>query len=184
MRRHTGESVRRIVFERMTRISWGRLVGASLTGYVVAVASLTVLFGNPFVKRILFTDDAGQSAKVLSVWLEQEPLPAVTPFWDKLGEVSGRGLVVQALLLVWSFAVAITYALGWVHRRGSRAWLGATFGLAMWAVLFLFFEAYVPFNILGEPFRLILLELALELVAMIAMGIAIAWVYSPRPGVE
>lgn len=58
-----------------SEISWGRLIGASVVAYVVAVASLTILFGNPLIERILFTEQAGQSDKVLSVWLEQlDPL--------------------------------------------------------------------------------------------------------------
>lgn len=163
----------------MNQISWGRMIGASVIAYVVAVASLTSLFGNPFIERILFTEQWGQSDKVLSVWLEQEPLPAVTPFWDHLGEIDGRGLAVQGLLLVWTFALVLVYALAWAHGPGSRWWRGVTFGVAVWAVLFVFFEAFIPFNVLGEPFPLVLVELVLELVAMILTGIAIALVYRP-----
>lgn len=164
----------------MNQITWSRIIGASVVADVVAVASLSVLFGNPFMERVLFTGQAGQSDKVLSVWLEQEPLPAVTPFWDDLGEIDGRGLAVQGLLPVWAFALVLVYALGWAHRPGSRWWRGITFGVAVWAVLFLFFEAFIPFNVLGEPFPLVLLELALELVAMVGTGIVIALVYRPR----
>lgn len=164
----------------MNQISWSRIIGASVIAYVVAVASLTILFGNPFIERTLFTEQAGQSDKVLSVWLEQEPLPAVTPFWDELGEINNRGLAVQGLLLVWVFALVLVYALGWAHRTGSRWWRGVTFGVGSWAVLFVFFEAFIPFNVLGEPFPLVLVELVLEMVAMIATGIAIALVYSSR----
>lgn len=114
------------------------------------------------------------------MWLEQEPLPAITPFWDDFGEIDNRGLTVQGLLLVWAFALLLVYALGWAHRPGSRWWRGVTFGVAAWAVLFLFFEAFIPFNVLGEPFPLVLVELALELVAMVVTGTFIALVYSYR----
>lgn len=161
----------------MSRIRWRRVLGASVVAYMTAIASLTILFGNPFIERILFTDEAGQSEKVLSVFLQQEPLPAVTPFWDQLGEIEARGFAVQGMLLVWAFAVVIVYAVAWAERPGSRWWRGASFGIAVWAVLFLFFEAYVPFNILGEPFPLVLVELSLQLIAMVATGLAIALVY-------
>lgn len=161
----------------MSQIRWARLMGACLVAYLVAFSSLTVLFGNPVVERVLYTDEAGQSDKVLSAWLEQEPLPAVTPFWEDIGNIDGRFLAVQGLLLIWIFAVVLTYALAWSHRPGSPWRRGATFGLAVWAILFVFFEAFVPFNILGEPFRLVLLELGLQLVAMVATGVAIALVY-------
>ena len=164
----------------MSRISWRRLFAASVAAYLTAVASLTILFGNPVIERFLYTDAVGQSEKVINVFLEQEPLPAVTPFWDQLGEIDGRGLAVQAMLFLWAIAVVVVYALGWADRTGSRWWRGVSFGIAVWAVLFLFFEAYVPFNLLGEPLRLVLVELSLQLIAMIATGIAVAWVYSPE----
>lgn len=63
----------------MAQIRWSRLLGATAAGYVVAVRSLTLLFGNPLAERLLFTAEAGQSNKVLAVWLELEPLAAVTP---------------------------------------------------------------------------------------------------------
>lgn len=51
----------------------------------------------------------------------------------------------------------------------------------MWAILFIFFEAYVPFNILGEPFPLVLVQLSLQLVAMVLTGITIALFYRTKP---
>lgn len=165
----------------MAQMRWSRLLVATAAAYVVAVGSLTLLVGNPLVERLLFTDEAGQSNKVLEVWLEQEPLPAVTPFWDQLGDMDGRGFVVQGLFVLWTFALVVVYALGWVHRPGSEWSKGITYGIAIWSILFIFFEAYVPFNILGEPFRLVLLELSLLLVAMVLTGITIALSYRIEP---
>ena len=164
----------------MRHIHWPRAIAAAVAAYVVAVGSITLLFGNPLIEQILFTDGAGQSPKVLAVWLELAPLPAVTPLWRDFGEISGRGLVVQGLLLLWASAAVIVYASVWNATSGSVWRKGVTFGLAVWALLFLFFEALVPFNILGEPFRLVLLELALQLVAMLAMGMVVAVVYRPQ----
>ena len=165
----------------MRRINWRRLLITSVVAYIVAVASLTLLLGNPFIARVLFTEDAGQSDKVLSVWMEQEPLPAVTPFWDDLGVIDGRGLAVQAMLLLWAFGLVVVYAFGWGDRPGRPVWRGVSLGVAMWAVLFLFYEAFIPFNLLGEPFPLVLLELALTLVAMVFTGVVIALIYRPAP---
>lgn len=162
----------------MGQIRWARLIGVSVVAYLVAVGSLTVLFGNPFIERLLFTDQAGQSDKVLSAWLEQEPLPAVTPLWDDLAHIGPRGLAVQGLLLGWAFSVVLIYALGWERRPGPVWRKGLSFGIAVWAVVFVFFEAWVPFNLLGEPIVLVLLELALQLVAMVVTGLAIAASYS------
>lgn len=163
----------------MGHIAWRRLIGAALVGYVVAMTSLTLLFGNPISQRILFTSEAGQADKVLSVWLEQEPLPAVTPVWDDLGEPNARQAAVQGMLVLWALALTLAFAMGWAHRPGPAWRRGLTFGVTMWAVLFLFFEAWVPLNVLGEPFALVLFELGLELVAMIVTGVAIALLYRP-----
>jgi hypothetical protein len=163
----------------MRQISWGRAVSASVVAFVVAVGSLTLLFGNPLIERLLFTSESGQSSKVLSVWLEQEPLPAVTPLWDDLADITGRGVAVQVLLLIWATALVLLYVLGWAGRDGPAWRRGLTFGVLVWVVVFLFFEAWVPFNLLGEPFGLVLVELALQLVAMVATGIAIALIYRP-----
>jgi hypothetical protein len=163
----------------MMRPDWPRVIAAGVVAYVVAVASLTLLFGNPLSERLLFTPAAGQSPKVLAVWLEQPPLPAVTPLWADVGSIDGRGLAVQALLLAWALGLALVYALGWRQRPGPAWRRGLAFGVAMWAVVFVFFEAWVPFNVLGEPFHLVAFELALELVAMSLTGVAIAVVYRP-----
>lgn len=165
----------------MRRISWRRLLITSVVAYVAAVASLTLLLGNPFISELLFSEEAGQSDKVLSVWLEQEPLPAVTPLWADLDEIDGRGFAVQAMLLLWASALVIVYALGWRDGPGRPIRRGLTFGVAMWAVLFLFYEAFIPFNLLGEPFPLVLVELALTLIAMAITGVVIALTYRPAP---
>ena len=160
----------------------GRIVRFALTtvtAYLVIVGTLTLLFGNPVAERLLFGPDAGQSEKVISVWLEQEPLPAVTPFWSDVGEIGARGVAVQGLLLVWAAGLVLLYALGWSGRGGSRWWRGLGFGVVVWVVVFVFFEAWVPFNLLGEPFRLVVVELSLQLATMMLAGIAIAFVYRP-----
>ncbi len=46
-------------------------------------------------------------------------------------------------------------------------------------MLFLFFKAFTPFNMLGEPLRLVALELGLQLVAMVTTGLVIAVIYRP-----
>lgn len=165
----------------MTQIRWSRLLGATAAAYVVAVGSLTLLFGNPLAEGLLFTDEAGQTDKVLAVWLELDPLPAVTPFWDQIGDIEGRGFAVQGMFVLWAFALVVVYALGWANRPGSKLWKGITFGIATWAILFIFFEAYIPFNLLGEPFPLVLVELSLQLVAMVLTGVTIALLYRTKP---
>lgn len=160
------------------RVSWSRIVLAGIAANVTTLVALGLLFGNPLVEPILYTQQAGQSPKVLSMFFT-EPLPVVTPFWDAALQVSPRKLAVQGMLLVWSLALVVVFAVVWEPRRGPWWRKGLEFGVAAWAMLFLFFEAFIPFNMLGEPIRLVALELALQLAAMVLTGLVIAVVYRP-----
>lgn len=161
------------------QIHWGRAVLAAFVANIVTLVSLGLLFGNPLIRDIIYTEQAGQSAKALAVWLELEPLPAVTPFWDDFLDFSARRLAVQGLLLLWTLGLVVIYAKIEYSLTGNRVRKGLLFGVGVWWVLFLFFEPWVPFNMFGEPFRLMVLELALELVAMAVTGVAIALTYRP-----
>jgi hypothetical protein len=44
---------------------------------------------------------------------------------------------------------------------------------------FFFFEVFFPFNILGEPFGIVLLELALQVGMVAVLGVTIAVLYRP-----
>lgn len=160
-------------------VKWSRVALAAIAANLTTLVALGALFGNPLVESILYTDQFGQSPKVLSVFLEQEPLPAVTPFWDAALDVSRRELAVHGLLLVWSLALVVVFAVVWVPRPGTWWRKGLQFGVAVWAILFLFFEAFVPFNMLGEPIRLVGLELTLQLIAMLLSGMVIAYFCRP-----
>lgn len=164
------------------RVDWPRALLAAVAAFVVFVAAMTVLFGNPVVERILYTDQVGQSPKVLAMFFEVEPRPAVFWVWDDIGAIGARGAAVETMLLVWALALVLLYAAtGWADRSGSAWRRGVLFGVAAWAVVFVFFEALIPFNVLWEPFGLVVVELVLQLLAMMATGVVIALVYRPRP---
>lgn len=163
-------------------VQWGRAVISAFAANIVTLGSLGLLFGNPFISGLIYTDRAGQSEKVLSVWLEMEPLPAVTPMWDDMLDFNPRRLAVHALLLLWSLGLVVIYAKIRNSLDGGNMRKGLLFGAGTWLVLWVFFEAWVPFNMLGEPFTLTVVELALELVAMLATGVTIALLYRPAEG--
>lgn len=60
-------------------------------GFIVFVATMTILFGNPIVERLLYTDAAGQSPKVLAMLLDVPPRPAVFWVWSEVGAIGARG---------------------------------------------------------------------------------------------
>ncbi len=167
------------------RVDWPRALLAAVAAFVAFIATMTLLFGNPVVERVLYTDQAGQSPKVLAMFFEVQPRPAVFWLWDDLpanvGDLGARGAAVEALLFVWALALVFLYAAtGWADGPGSVWRRGVGFGVAAWAVVFLFFEAAMPFNMLWEPFALVVIELVLQLVAMVATSVVIASVYRGR----
>lgn len=167
------------MLKKEDNILWGRAIITAFLSNIVTVTSLSLLFGNPFIRQLIYTDRAGQSHKAVAVWLEIEPLPAVSPFWDRFLDLDARGLAVQGLLLLWSFGLVLINGKIEYVLAGSILRKGFLFGVGTWGVLWLFFETWVPYNMFGEPFPLMALELALELVAMIATGTTIAFLYRP-----
>jgi hypothetical protein len=95
-------------------------------------------------------DPAVQSAKVIAVWTRLEPLPRF---------VTQPPLMLGGYLL---FGVGHAFlfrsvAEAWPRRVGARTWRLAAI---TWTFSYLFFEFFGPFNLLGEPPALVVLELA------------------------
>ena len=105
-----------------------------------------------------------QSAKLVAVWTKLEPLPLV---------VANPPPIIAGLLL-FGVGQAFAYrsvAPAWPPRLIPRA---TRFALMTFFMTFLFFEFFTPFNLFGEPLRLIALELVFW--AVIAAGEAIVLV--------
>lgn len=103
-----------------------------------------------------------QSRKLIAVWAEMEPLPLI---------VAQPEIMIAGLML---FGVA--HAL--IYRMSAVGWPAG--GLAHAARLaaiifsgFAFFEFFAPFNLFGEPLRLIGLELVFWALIAVAEAIAI-----------
>ena len=137
----------------MKRINWSSAIVTALVAYVVGFAAFLALFGNPVVRNIIYTPQAGQSDKLLAMWLTLEPLPAVGPFWERLTTFGGRTSAVAGLLLLWAFGLVLIYATvaealpgeGWrkgvlpfqsagraIRHRAPRAGLGSDHGVGLW----------------------------------------------------
>ena len=105
-----------------------------------------------------------QSAKLIAVWTQLEPLPLV---------VAKPHVIILGLFL-FAFMQSVIYRLlspAWpagVCQRALRL-AALRFGLT-----FLFWEFFTPFNQLGEPLPLIALELSFWCVVALAESFAIA----------
>jgi hypothetical protein len=134
-----------------------------LSGVAAAAAwcaGIAFVFG-PF-QRIL-ANPQQQSAKFLAAFSEA-PLPRVADS--------------AAILPLGLLGVGIIYATAftWLAPKLSGpAWKrGLSFGLLSWALMVPWFEFYLPWNVMREPFALVLLEAFCWLIVLLGVGLATA----------
>jgi hypothetical protein len=116
-------------------------------------------------------DPSLQSSKVLAVWTQMEPLPlfVTKPHLMLLGYVVfgiGHALLYRSVASAWPEPVA------------ARIWRLAAI---MWSLSYVFFEFLGPFNLLGEPLRLVALELSFWALAALVEATIIVLMLE-RPG--
>jgi hypothetical protein len=122
-----------------------RTIAAGIAGGLAWQVSMIAVFGPA---QAILANPAMQSAKFNAVFQAIAPLP----------RTAGQPL----LLLVGLIGISIIYAA--VHEAISAALSGslirrsAKFGLILWAVMVPWFEFYLPWNVMHEPFLLVLLE--------------------------
>jgi hypothetical protein len=112
----------------------------------------------------ILLDPALQSAKLIAVWTQLEPLPLV---------VHAPAPIVIGMLL-FGIGHAFVYrwlAPAWPSGTLPRAW---RMGLLLFFFAFLFWEFFTPFNQFGEPLPLIGLELLFWATIAMADALAIA----------
>jgi hypothetical protein len=98
-----------------------------------------------------------QSSKFLDVFMSIEPLPRM---------VSDQWLVLKGLFITGFFMCAV---LIFFNGKVGGNWLmkGLKFGIITWALVIPWFEFYLPYNVMHEPFMLVLFECLLWLGAML-----------------
>lgn len=158
-------SIRR---SKETDIPYAKLLRAAVGGAVAIVIANVVsniLFfqvGRP----ILFENEL-QSAKVIAVLFEMEPLPLMFtngPLYMAIAAVIG---VVHGLIFFW---IEPALPRGIVRR-------GASFAVILWALMALYFEFHTPFNMFGEPPVLVAVELAFWIAVTLVQGLVLSAIY-------
>lgn len=142
-----------------------KAIYAGLAGGIAWIGS-TILFFGP-AQAILANPDF-QSQKFLYVVGQLEPLPyAADSPW-----IIPAGLLLIGTLygLVYHFVRRAFQGVPW-WKKGMR------FGLVAWALMVPWFEFYLPWNVMHEPFMLVLLEMLLWMAVLLIVGITIAGVY-------
>ncbi|MDA8180298.1 MAG: hypothetical protein M0T69_12345 [Deltaproteobacteria bacterium] len=134
-----------------------RIIPAGLLGGVAGNGVSGVLFSSPPVRQVLYAP-ALQSRLFIDVTsIRDIPL-------------SVGGLVVLSIVHAWLFSLFSPSVPG-------RTWLrkGLFWGLTIWLMYWVFQEWFIYHTLLGEPWFLNLLELALLLGGSLVEGIVISW---------
>jgi hypothetical protein len=141
---------------------------AGLAGGMAWILSMMLFFGPA---QTILANPEYQSQKFLTVMGELEPLPYTAEAW----------WILPAGLLATGILYGIVYH--FIRRAfdGNPWWKkGVGFGLTAWALMVPWFEFYLPWNVMHEPFLLVMLEMALWLAVLLITGITIARVYEGR----
>jgi hypothetical protein len=140
-----------------------RVIVAGIAAAAAWWAGIVVVFGPA---QAVLADPQRQSAKFLAAFAEP-PLPrmADSPWALPLG------------LLVIGLIHALAYR--WLGSRLSGpAWRrGLAFGLLAWALMVPWFEFYLPWNVMREPWPLVLLETLCWMIVLLFVGVVIAVVH-------
>ncbi len=143
-----------------------RKIFGILTVGLVWFFSLLLFFVFSGMQGILANPEF-QSQKFIDAFTK-EPLPRVAE--NPL--ILPLGLIVVGIFtgLVFSF----------LNDKLSYGWLkkGLIFGLIHWALMTPWFEFYLPFNVMREPFLLVLLEMFLWLCVALTIGIYLSFVFN------
>ncbi|MCG8344848.1 MAG: hypothetical protein MI685_06770 [Chlorobiales bacterium] len=145
----------------------GRTILAGIAGGVsmnVAMLLTFRLLGFGWNGEGILLKSPLQSHKLIAVWTEIEPIPLV---------VNTPAPILTGIVL---FGIIHAYIFRWI----ASAWppgtvgRGVRFSVLVFAMTFLFWEFFTPFNMFGEPLQLIALELVFWTCIAFADGMTIA----------
>lgn len=112
-----------------------------------------------------------QSAKFLAIFGEIEPLP----------HMAQSGWVLPLGLFVVGVSFAVAYAIVSPGLRGGWIRRASIFGLVSWLVMVPWFEFYLPWNVMHEPWPLVALEMGLWAVVLQVVALAVALMFRATP---
>lgn len=142
-----------------------RALASGSVAFVIANIVSNALFFE--IARSVLFDPELQSSKLIAVLFEIEPLPLMftdAPLYLAVAAALGA---VHGLVFMWIEPILPKEI---VPR-------GLTFGVVLWALMALYFEFHAPFNMFGEPLRLVALELGLWAIVLVVEGLALSALY-------
>ncbi|MBD3293597.1 MAG: hypothetical protein GF393_11790 [Armatimonadia bacterium] len=120
----------------------------------------------------ILLDPAVQSEKLIAVWTQIEPLPRIVT----QPVLMGLGVLAFGVLHAYIY---LGISADWPKGLTPRA---LRFGGVLFAMVYLFWEFFTPFNMFGEPVWLVALELAFWAVVAFAEAFALVAVVEGRTG--
>ena len=138
-----------------------KIIIAGLIGGFVGNGILGALFSTPPVRSLLYSPE-----------LQSELFRQVTPHRNI--SVSVAGLIMLSIVHAWLFAILFASIPG-------RTWLrkGLFWGVAIWAMYWVFQEWFIYHTLLDEPLLLCLLELLILLLGSLVEGVLISLILRP-----
>ncbi|TAK27051.1 MAG: hypothetical protein EPO37_01165 [Nitrosarchaeum sp.] len=148
-------------------INWKRLAIAIPITAIVNMFVLYALFMNPFSQNVIFSDNLGQSPKLVAVWTTLEPIPQMTSLLPAL-------LITPA---IFSFFFAVLYDSIPGHGKIKK---GFAYGIILWGMIAVFFELFAPLGLFGEPLHLLAYELSLWFVGLVTVSMVLSGIYTRK----
>ena len=148
-------------------INWKRLASATPLVAVIHMFLLYGLFMNPISLNVIFSENMGQSDKLIAVWNTLEPIPSeisLTP-----------ALIITPIIFSFLFAVLYESIPG-----NGRLRKGVFFGIMWWGTVAVFFELFTPLGLFGEPLHLLAYELFLWIIGLVTTSIVLSSIYKPK----
>lgn len=139
---------------------------AGVVAFLIANVISNILFFQ--VGHGVLFESAIQSEKLKKVLFEMEPLPLM--FTNGLLYMAGVAIIGIMHGLVFA---CIEPAL----PRGGRVKRGLAYGLILWTLMAVYFEFHAPFNMFGEPFSLVLVELGFWAIVLVVEGVILSLIY-------
>lgn len=139
---------------------WLRIPLGGIAGAVAWYAGMLIFFGPA---QAILANPEYQSEKFLRVFMEIQPYP----------HTSGSPWVLFIGLLIIATLYSFAFKLLWEKLPFNRWKRGAFFGLISWLLMTPWFEFYLPWNVMHEPFPLVMLEGVLWFLVLQLVGITI-----------
>ena len=142
-----------------------RAFGSGIVAFLVANIASNILFFQ-VGHGILFENET-QSAKVMAVLFEMEPLPLMFT----------NGLLYMAIAGVIGGLHGLVFA--WIEPAlpGDPLRRGLAYAAMLWALMAVYFEFHAPFNMFGEPPTLVAVELAFWVIVLVIEGVILSMLY-------